>query len=163
MTPSATTSESIAIGGLSIRYLIDGTATQGMGVFELSVAPNANVPPPHSHTLNEECVYCLEGVLRYSVDGVARDLSPGEWMYSPRGSVHAFSNPHGEMARALIVLTPDLGAQYFHDVAAVVNAGGPPDRSKLMAVMTRYGLVPMPPPPIAAAQQGAPVADSAAK
>ncbi|MGQ0700745.1 MAG: cupin domain-containing protein [Panacagrimonas sp.] len=148
MNPSAAPSEPIAMGGLSIRYLIDGTATKSMGVFELSVAPNANVPPPHSHTLNEECVYSLEGVLRYSVDGVARDLSPGEWTYSPRGSVHAFSNPHKEMARALIVLTPDLGVQYFHDVAAVVNAGGPPDRTKLLAVMTRYGLVPPPPPQV---------------
>lgn len=153
MTSSAAHSDLIAIGGLNVRYLIDGTATKSMGVFELSVAPNANVPPPHSHTLNEECVYSLEGVLRYSVDGVVRDLSPGEWMHSPRGSVHSFSNPHSETARALIVLTPDLGAQYFHDVAAVVNAGGPPDRTKLLAVMTRYGLVPASPPQ-AAAQQG---------
>jgi len=121
-----------------------------MGVFELTVAPGAGVPPPHSHTLNEECVYALEGVLRYSVDGVVRDLSPGEWMHSPRGSVHVFSNPHRETARALIVLTPDLGAQYFRDVAAVVNAGGPPDRAKLLAVMGRYGLVPAPPAPGAA-------------
>lgn len=153
---AALASEPIAIGGLTVRYLIDGTATKGMGVFELTVAPNANVPPPHSHTLNEECVYALEGVLRYSVDGVVRDLSPGEWMHSPRGSVHAFGNPHPAMARALIVLTPDLGAQYFHDVAAVVNAGGPPDRAQLMAVMSRYGLVPAPPPQ-AAVLQGGPV------
>ncbi len=148
MNASTASLEPIAIGGLSVRYLIDGTATKSMGVFELSVAPGSNVPPPHSHTLNEECVYALEGVLRYSIDGLARDLSPGEWAYSPRGSVHAFSNPHKETARALIVLTPDLGAQYFHDVAAVVNAGGPPDRSKLLAVMTRYGLVPAPPPQV---------------
>lgn len=149
MNSSSAPSDPIAIGGLNIRYLVDGTATKSMGVFELSVAPNANVPPPHSHTLNEECVYALEGVLRYSVDGMVRDLAPGEWMYTPRGSVHAFSNPHKEMARALIVLTPDLGAQYFHDVAAVVNAGGPPDKAKLLAVMARYGLVPAAPPPVA--------------
>jgi hypothetical protein len=84
-------------------------------------------------------------VLRYSVDGVARDLRPGEWMFTPRGSVHQFSNPHDEPARALIVLTPDIGAQYFHDVGAVVNAGGPPDRTKLLAVMAKYGLVLAPP------------------
>lgn len=137
--------EAIAVGGLSIRYLIDGTATGGLGVFELSVPPNALVPPPHSHTANEECVYVLEGVLRYGVDGNTRDLRPGGWMFTPRGSVHQFSNPHPENARALIVMTPDVGAQYFRDVAAVVNAGGPPDRSKLLEVMSRYGLVPAPP------------------
>jgi uncharacterized cupin superfamily protein len=130
---------------MSIRYLIDGTATGGMGIFELNVPPQANVPPPHSHTGSEECVYVLEGMLRYAVDDVQRDLRRGDWMFTPRGSVHQFSNPHNEPARALIVLTPDIGAQYFRDVGAVVNAGGPPDRAKLLEVMSKYGLVPAPP------------------
>lgn len=133
--------QAISIGGLGIRYLIDGAAANGMGVFELTVQPGSNVPPPHSHSLNEECVYVLEGILRYSVDGVTRDLRAWDWMFTPRGSVHQFSNPHDRAARALIVLTPDIGAQYFHDIAAIVNAGGPPDRAKLAGVMSRYGLV----------------------
>ena len=141
--PSA--QDSILVGQMSIRYLIDGSATGGLGVFELSVPPGSNVPPPHSHTANEECVYVLEGVLRYAVGDAARDLRPGEWMHTPRGTVHQFSNPHEALARALIVLTPDIGAQYFRDVAAVVNAGGPPDRARLLQVMSRYGLVPAPP------------------
>lgn len=141
----AGSSELIQIGLLTIRYLIDGTATGGMGVFELTVPPGSRVPPPHSHTHNEECVYMLEGVLRYSVDAVVRDLAPGEWMHTPRGSVHHFSNPHGDTARALIVLTPDIGAQYFRDVAAIVNAGDAADRAALIAVMSRYGLVPAQP------------------
>lgn len=137
--------EPIKVGQLSIRYLIDGSAAGGMGVFELSVPPNSNVPPPHSHTRNEECVYVLDGTLRYSVDDIARDLRPGDWMFTPRGSVHGFSNPSGEIARALIVLTPDIGAQYFRDVGAVVNTGGPPDRERLLEVMSNYGLKPAPP------------------
>ncbi|MBU6481682.1 MAG: cupin domain-containing protein [Nitrospirae bacterium] len=154
ISDSESTQESIMVGRMSIRYLIDGTATGGMGVFELIVPPNSNVPPPHSHTGNEECAYVLEGTLRYSVDGVERDLRAGEWMFTPRGSVHQFSNPHSESARALIVLTPDIGAQYFRDVASIVNAGGPPDRAKLLGLMSKYGLVPA--PQGAAAQQGAP-------
>ena len=63
-------------------------------------------------------------------------------MFTPRRSVHHFSDPHSDTARALIVLTPDIGAQYFRDVGAMVNAGGPPDRAKLIAVMSEYGLVP---------------------
>jgi len=131
----------IKAGQLEIRYLMDGTVTgAASGMFELTVPPDAHVPPAHSHRDNEEIVYVLEGKLRYAVDEETRDLMPGERMYTPRGSVHAFSNPHGETARALIVLTPDIGAQYFRDVAEVVNAGGPPDLAKMIAVMTRYGL-----------------------
>ena len=85
----------LKIGQLEIRYLIDGTvAGAGVGVFELTVPPGARVPPAHSHSGNEEVVYVLEGVLRYTVDDETRDLTPGQRMYTPRGSVHAFSNPH---------------------------------------------------------------------
>ena len=142
---TAPAQDTIRIGQMSIRYLIDGTATGGLGVFELGVPPNSNVPPPHSHSANEECVYVLDGVLRYAVDGHARDLSRGEWMFTPRGSVHQFSNPHERLARALVVMTPDVGAQYFRDVATVVNVGGPPDRARLLEVMSRYGLLAAPP------------------
>lgn len=137
--------QTIKVGQLEIRYLVDGAHTGGLGVFELTVPAGANVPPPHSHSHNEECVYVLEGVLRYSVDDLTRDLAPGEWMSTPRGAVHAFSNPGAGPARALVMMTPDMGAQYFVDVAAVAAAGGPPDRAKLMQVMNRYGLVPAAP------------------
>lgn len=135
----------VNVGQLEIRYLVDGAEKGGLGLFELKVPSGAHVPPPHSHTDNEECVYVLEGALRYTVDGETRDLSPGEWMSTPRGSVHQFANPGAGTARALVMLTPDIGEQYFHDVAAVVSAGGPPDRAKLMQVMARYGLVPAAP------------------
>jgi quercetin dioxygenase-like cupin family protein len=132
----------IKVGQLGIRYLMDGSQTSSMGIFELTVPPASNVPPPHSHSNNEEIVYVLEGTLRYTVGSDTRDLMPGQTMHTPRGMVHGFSNPFSSPARALIVLSPDIGAQYFRDVAAVVNAGGPPDKASLVAVMRRYGLVP---------------------
>jgi quercetin dioxygenase-like cupin family protein len=132
----------IKAGQLEIRYLMDGTLTgAGSGMFELTVPAGARVPPAHSHRDNEEIVYVLEGTLRYSVDGETRDLTVGEQMYTPRGSVHAFSNPHDKTARALIILTPDIGAQYFRDVAEVANTPGGPNPAKMVEVMTRYGLV----------------------
>jgi len=138
--------QTVKVGQMEIRYLVDGAQTGGLGLFEMKVPAGAHVPPPHSHTDNEECVYVLDGVLRYSVDDKTRDLQPGEWMSTPRGAVHHFSNPGFETARALVMMTPDIGAQFFRDVAALANAGGPPDRAKLIEVMTRYGLVPAAPP-----------------
>ena len=132
----------INVGQLRIRYLVDGSQTESLGMFELTVPPGSNVPPPHSHTNNEEVVFVLEGTLRYTVDAETRDLTPGQTMRTPRGSVHGFSNPFGNVARALITMAPDVGAKYFQDVAAVVSAGGPPDKAALVAVMSRYGLVP---------------------
>jgi len=135
----------VKVGQLEIRYLVEGARNGGLGVFEMKVPAGAHVPPPHSHSDNEECVYVLDGVLRYTVDEETRDLQPGEWMSTPRGSVHHFSNQASEPARVLVMLTPDIGEEYFREVAAVVNAGGPPDRAKLAQVMSRYGLRPAAP------------------
>ena len=53
-------------------------------------------------------------------------------------------------ARVLFVLSPDIGAQYFRDVAQVVTAPGGPDPAKLAEVMRRYGLALAAPKPAAA-------------
>ncbi len=150
--------EIVKVGRMEVRYLVDGARTGGLGVFEMTVPAGAHAPPPHSHPGNEECVYVLEGTLRYSVDDTSRDLGPGDWMSTPRGSVHSFANPGSETARALVMLTPDIGAQFFREVGALAAAGGPPDREKLMAVMTRYGLKPAAPKAAPRVADGQPVA-----
>lgn len=134
--------EPIRIGQIEIRYLQDGVASgAATGMFELIVEPGARVPPPHSHSGNEEIVYVLEGVLRYAVDDDVRDLGPGDHMRTPCGSVHAFSNPHEQTARALVALTPDIGAQYFRDIAELATGPGGPDPARMVQIMARYGLV----------------------
>jgi len=134
--------EIIQVGQIEIRYIQEAGNGYQMGCFEMRVPPGSNVPPPHSHPNNEELVYVLEGVLRYTVGSETRDLRPGDTMATPRGEVHGFSNPHSATARSLIMNTPDIGAQYFREVAALINTAGPPDVSKFLEIMRRFGLVP---------------------
>lgn len=148
MNHSDSRSESavIRVGQLEIRYLREAGKGCQIGCFELVVPPASNVPPPHSHVANEELVVVLEGTLRYTVGNETRDLQPVDTMSTPPGIVHGFSNPHAVTARALVINTPDIGAQYFREVGAIVGGGGPPDRVKIIATMQRYGLVPAGPP-----------------
>lgn len=80
-----------------------------MRIFKLTVGPGSTTPP-HSHRDNEEIVYVLDGRLRYSVGSETRDLARGKIMHTPKGVVHGFSDLFPEVARALIIMSPDIGA-----------------------------------------------------
>jgi uncharacterized cupin superfamily protein len=132
----------IRIGDLEIRYLNQAVGACRMGCFEMRVAPNGLVPPPHSHPDHEELVYVLEGTLRYRVGARTRDLAPGDSMATPCGEVHSFSNPRAEPVRALVINTPDIGVAYFREIASIMGRDGPPDKSAVVATMRKFGLVP---------------------
>ena len=139
--------EIIRIGQIEIRFLLEGTDTNGqLAMFEFMVPAGAKVPVPHSHEHYAETIYGLEGVMTFTVNAKPMDLAPGETCFIPHGAVHAFNNLTPANAKALAVVTPALiGPGFFRETAAIVNAGGSPDLEKLKAVLTRHGLVPATP------------------
>jgi quercetin dioxygenase-like cupin family protein len=143
---TATTGEEIRIGGITVRFLLEGEQTDGaLAMFEFGVEAGARVPAPHSHDAYDETIYGLEGVLTWTVDGELHHVGPGEVLTIPRGVVHGFDNTGEADARALGVVTPGiLGAAYFREAAEVLEraAGGPPDLAALADVMRRHGLTP---------------------
>ena len=140
--------EEIRIGGLGIRYLVEGAVSGGsVAMFEFSVAAGATVPVAHSHDGYEETVYGVEGVLTFTVDGQRVEIGPGDSFCIPRGAVHRFDNVHPAGAKLLVVITPGiLGPEYFKEIREVVKAGagGPPDPRAIGEVMRRHGLTPVP-------------------
>jgi quercetin dioxygenase-like cupin family protein len=133
----------IQLGQIEMRFFVDGSHTDGhMAMAEMIVAPGAKVPPPHFHSEVDETVHVIEGTFQYRVDAESYELRAGDRCFSPRGLVHAFSNPGDVPARVLLVFSPaKIGPAYFREVADVLAAGGPPDMAKLRSVMEKYGLV----------------------
>jgi quercetin dioxygenase-like cupin family protein len=140
--------EEIRIGGLAIRFLVEGKDSAGsVAIFEFDVPAGAKVPVAHSHDAYEETIYGLEGVLTMTLEGVTTEVGPGDALLIPRGAVHRFDNLHDADASALGIVSPGiLGPEYFRDVAAVVDAaaGGPPDVAAIGEAMKRHGLTPAP-------------------
>ena len=132
----------ITIGSLSMQFLVDGRSTDGhMALAEMVVQPHAKTPPPHRHADVDETIQVLEGMLTYRVNDEVRLLEVGDHCFSPRGSVHHFTNPGDRPARAMVVFSPaGIGPEYFRDVAGVLGAGGPPDLTQLKVVMLRHGI-----------------------
>lgn len=136
--------EIIRVGRIEIRFLLESADTNGsLAMFEFTVPAGAKVPLPHSHVRYDETIYGVEGIMTFTVDGKKVDIGPGEFCFIPRGAVHGFNNLKQADAKALAVVTPALiGPEFFNEMAAIVNAGGPPDIEKVKAVMAKHGLVP---------------------
>jgi quercetin dioxygenase-like cupin family protein len=138
--------EIIRAGQIGIKFLLEAADTNGsVAMFEFTVPTGARVPVPHSHAHYDETIYGVEGVMTFTVDGKAVPIGPGESCFIRRGAVHGFNNLQSVEAKALAVVTPALiGPGFFKEMAAIVNAGGPPDMAKIKETMLRHGLVPAP-------------------
>ncbi len=136
--------EIIRVGQIAIRFRLESKDSNGqLAMFEFTVPAGAKVPVPHSHEHYDETIYGLEGVVTFTVNGQPVDIAAGDTCFIPRGAVHGFDNLKPSDAKALAVVTPALiGPEFFREMAAIINVGGPPDVEKLKAVMTRHGLVP---------------------
>jgi len=139
--------ETINCGQVTVDFLLEAADSNGSAaVFEFTVPAGARVPMPHYHENFDETIYGLAGVMTFTVEGKAINITLGETCFIPRGAVHGFNNLKQEDAKALAVITPALlGPIYFKEVGEIINAGGPPDIEKLKSVMTKHGLVPVMP------------------
>ena len=137
-------SEIIRLGQIEVRFLLESKDTNGqLAMFEFTVPAGVKVPASHSHVHYDETIYGLEGVMTFTLNGQPTDINPGDACFIPRGAVHGFNNLKSATAKALAVATPALiGPEFFRDIAAILNAGGPPDLEKIYAVMNRHGLIP---------------------
>jgi len=142
---SSVVADVIRVGPIQVRYRLEAGQTAGSStMFEFLVPAQAHVPVAHSHDAFDETVYGLEGVLTWTLDGETRPVGRGDVLFIPRGHVHRFENLGADDARMLSVITPGLlGPDYFRDVAAILQAGGPPDLKKIGEVMRRHGLRPV--------------------
>lgn len=141
------TKETIRAGQITIDFLMEAADTNGTStMFEFTVPSGARVPVPHYHENFDESVYGLAGIMTFTVDDKVINIAPGETYFIPRGAVHGFNNLQSEDAKALAIITPALlGPTYFKEIAAIINAGGPPDIAKLKMVMAKHGLIPVMP------------------
>jgi quercetin dioxygenase-like cupin family protein len=135
--------EIINIGGLELRFLLDGDDTNNqMVVFEFKIAPGAKVPVSHYHEDVDELIYGLEGTLTSYISGKRIEVSPGDKCFVPRGEVHYHDNHTDQTVKVLCVLTPaSIGPAYFREIADLLKAGGPPDPAIAAEIMKRHGLI----------------------
>ena len=120
---SADTGEAHWVMGGLFTYLVTGTESGG-SYFTLivDVGPEAG-PPPHIHHLEEEQFYVLDGQLTYYVGDQTFEVSAGDFIHIPRGTVHSFRNGQ-KPSRLLATFSPAGIEGFFREVGDPVPAGG---------------------------------------
>jgi mannose-6-phosphate isomerase-like protein (cupin superfamily) len=114
-----------------------------MDLFEMIIPPQAQLGLPHLHREYDETILGIYGTSVWTVGSEAISIGPGEQYDIPRGVQHSYANLTDSTVRLMCILTPGLlGPEYFRELAAIYNAGGPPNMAEIGAMMTRYGVIP---------------------
>ena len=106
--PIRTAAEQFTVLAAGDRYRFLATAEDTGGAYALwhATLPPGGGPPLHRHSREDERFDVLAGTVRFSIDGVVRDVGPGDSVAAPRGSVHAFRNISEKPAEMLIHISP---------------------------------------------------------
>ena len=100
--------------------------------------------PPHTHSVEDEGFYILEGQLTFYVEnneGVV--ASPGSFVFAPKGLRHSFRNEGTTKARFLVIISPGGFEKFFDEREALqksMDRSSPEFLKKLKALEDEYGM-----------------------
>ena len=75
------------------------------------------IAPLHVHHADDECWYVLDGRLGFLVDGEEVEAGPGDAVFVPAGTPHAYWNAQAGPTRYLLVI-PRRIADLLHELHA---------------------------------------------
>ena len=135
-----------------------GAQTAGAYLLVEEVARQGKLTPLHTHPVEHETFYVLEGEALMHLDGDERPVAAGGFVSFPPGVPHAYLVT-SEVARMLVLITPGTGAmeRFFREAGEpaaerVLPEPGPLDVDRIRAAAEHTGAVEiLGPPPFGAA------------
>jgi quercetin dioxygenase-like cupin family protein len=101
------------LGG-DITYIVRGGQSAGALAALEAVNPPGEGPPLHIHTREDECVYILDGEVRWKLGDQLSATGPGGFVFIPRGLPHTWQNVGDGDSRMLVTFAP-AGMEGFFD------------------------------------------------
>jgi len=139
--------------GMLITFKAVSEETGGeYSLYELTVPPQLGAPP-HIHHRETEAYYVLDGEVEFLKGEDTVRAGVGQFVFVPRGVVHAFTNAGQEPARFLGIVTPgglhekllsSLGEQAKTETLPAPPEG-PPDAERFAAIMREHDSEVLPP------------------
>lgn len=134
--------------------------TDGRFLTLFNEGPQGDMIPPHKHLQHDEMFFCLDGTIRMKAGEEILELNPGDWLFVPRGTPHAFqfTTPY---CRTLGWLIPGIFEDFFftlgdpYDGYVYPQEPGPFRFDRVMAKVDELDIVPLGGPPGTKPQDGA--------
>jgi quercetin dioxygenase-like cupin family protein len=137
---------SLYVVGSDISVKISSEDTNGaFTTFEDHTPPLAG-PPLHSHRYQDEWWYILEGRYRFQVDGEIIVAGPGDTVFAPKGSRHAFQNIGTDTGTTLTTVVPGGLDIFFEELSEAVPRGTQPDPAVVVPIFQKHDLELLGPP-----------------
>lgn len=141
VTPSAR-AERRQAGPTMSQILVPGTATdERLSAVVMELPDGWDGPPPHVHRRVDHLWYVVAGAVEFTVDGNTVESGPGDGLFVPAGTPHAFTPRTA--ARVLQVDTPLALDGYFRDLSATFGDAAAPEPAAVGAVMRRHDTWPV--------------------
>lgn len=123
-------------------FLVTGAESDG-SMFALDCLVGAGGgPPPHRHLAEDELFVIHAGQISFTAEGQTSKVGPGESVFVPRGTAHAYVNDGDSDARMLAVYTPAGMEGWFEEVCTPVtdpSLAPPPVTPELIERMLEAG------------------------
>ena len=140
LQPYVNTNEEPPIYFLGLPTILRATRQTTNGAFGLveNLMPPGFASPYHTHHLEDEAFYVLEGDMAFVCDGNWTIAGPGTYVFGPRNIPHGFKVLGDAPARMLLLCTPGGFDQFVAEMSEPTPA--PPDMAKLMAMAAKYSV-----------------------
>src|SRR5437867_3356673 len=140
LQPYVNTSEEPPVYFLGLPTFLRATGQTTNGAFGLgeNVMPPGFASPYHTHHLEDEAFYVLEGDIAFVCDGRWTMARPGTFVFGPRNTPHGFKVLGDAHARMLLFCTPGGFEQFVVELSEPAPA--PLDMAKLAAVAAKYSV-----------------------
>ena len=138
LQPYVNTTDEPPIYFLGLPTILRATGQTTNGAFGLveNLMPPGFSSPYHTHHLEDEAFYVLEGDMAFVCDGDWTIAGPGTYVFGPRNIPHGFKVLGDAPARMLLLCAPGGFDQFVVEMSEPTPA--PPDMAKLMAVAAKY-------------------------
>ncbi len=109
----------------SMQFVAPGSVTRRQfGLFRREMQPHSGGPEPHFHRTFSESFYVLSGTVRLYNGERWLEATVGDFLYVPKGGIHAFSHDADQPASMLVLFAPGTPRErFFQEMDAIRDSG----------------------------------------